>query len=403
LGKHKCIREHAVLPALHDFSLIVVGSGFFGATVAHKVALELDLPVLVVERRTHIGGNSWSRIDQDTGIEYHPYGSHLFHTSNGEVWKFVTRFSAFNNYRHRVFARYRGATYTVPINLMTINRFFGVDLDPGAARAFIERQAAAEHLGTPRSLEEKAIASVGRPLYEAFIKSYTAKQWQTDPAQLPPEIIARLPVRFSFNDFYFSDLYEGIPIDGYAAIFERMLTHPRIAVMTGCDFHDLRDRIDRETPVVYTGPIDRYFDCRFGELGWRTLDFEIERPTIEDYQGAAVINYPEPDVPFTRVHEFRHLHPERRYGKRTLIMREFSRFARRDDEPYYPIARREDEARYGHYRTLARAERNVIFGGRLGTYRYLDMHQAIAAALHAYDTKVAPRLTNGRVGRLERA
>jgi UDP-galactopyranose mutase len=388
------------MTGFHEFSLTVVGSGFFGATIAHKVAHELDLPVLVVERRKHVGGNSWSRVDPETGIEYHPYGSHLFHTSNPEVWKFVTRFSAFNNYRHRVFARYRGATYTIPINLMTINRFFGLDLTPEAARALIAQQAAAEHIGEPRSLEERAIKSIGRPLYEALIRGYTAKQWQTDPTQLPPEIVARLPVRFSFNDFYFADLYEGIPIDGYAAIFERMLTHPRIAVITGCDFPDIRHRIDPDAPLVYTGPIDRYFDCRFGELGWRTLDFELERPAVEDYQGAAVINYPAPDVPYTRVHEFRHLHPERRYGGRTLIMREYSRFAGRDDEPYYPIRRHEDEARLGHYRRLARAEPNVIFGGRLGTYKYLDMHQAIAAALRVYETRLAPALSNGRVGRL---
>ena len=391
------------MPALQDFPLIVVGSGFFGATVAHRAAVELALPVLVLERRTHIGGNAWSRVDDSTGIEYHPYGSHLFHTSNERVWKFVNQFSAFNNYRHRVFARHRGQTYTVPINLMTINRFFGVDLTPEAARAFIAQQAAAERIGAPRNLEEKAIASMGRPLYEAFIKGYTAKQWQTDPAQLPPEIIARLPVRFGFDDFYFSDLYEGLPIDGYAAIFERMLAHPRIALMTGCDFHAVRDRIGRDTLVVYTGPIDRYFDCRFGELGWRTLDFELERFPVEDFQGAAVINHPEPAVRFTRVHEFRHLHPERRYGKGTLVMREYSRFAGREDEPYYPMRRSEDDARYGHYRALARAEENVIFGGRLGTYRYLDMHQAIATALQAFDTKIAPRFTNGRIGRMEPA
>jgi UDP-galactopyranose mutase len=386
------------LPELSDFRLIVVGSGFFGATVAHKAATELGLPVLVIERRPHVGGNSYSRIDRETGIEYHPYGSHLFHTSNPEVWNFVTRFSSFNNYRHRAFARYRGQTYTLPINLMTINRFFGLDLAPEEARAFIAAAAAAERLPSPRNLEEKAIASIGRPLYEAFIKGYTAKQWQTDPTLLPPSIIARLPVRFSFNDFYFSDLYEGLPLDGYGTMFRRMLDHPMIEVMTGCDFFELREPIGGETLLVFTGPIDRYFDYRFGELGWRTLDFEIERPAVEDYQGASVMNYPEPEVPFTRVHEFRHLHPERRYGKTTLIMREFSRFARRDDEPYYPIARREDDARYDLYRDLARAERNVIFGGRLGSYRYLDMHQVIAAALQAYATKIAPRLTNGRVG-----
>jgi len=224
------------------YRLVVVGSGFFGATMASRVASELGIPTLVLERRNHIGGNSYSLRDEATGIEYHKYGSHLFHTSNDQVWKFITTFSAFNNYRHRVLTRHRGRTYSMPINLMTINQFFGVDLSPAEARAFIARQAEAQGPDPPGNLEEKAIALIGRPLYEAFVKGYTAKQWQTDPADLPAEIIARLPVRFNFNDFYFSDLYEGLPVDGYTAIFERMLRHPKIRIVTGCDFFDVGTR-----------------------------------------------------------------------------------------------------------------------------------------------------------------
>jgi UDP-galactopyranose mutase len=374
------------------YRLVVVGSGFFGATIANRVARELAQPVLVIERRKHIGGNAYSEIDPTTGIEYHRYGSHLFHTSNEQVWEFINRFSRFNNYRHRVFTRHGGKTYTMPINLMTINQFFGVDATPAEARELVERQAASEDIDTPQNLEEKAISLIGRPLYEAFVKGYTTKQWETDPTLLPADIITRLPVRFSFNDFYFSDLYEGLPIDGYTKIFERMLDHPNIRLMMGCDFFELRGEIGPAAPIVYTGPIDRYFDYKFGALGWRTLDFEMERLEIEDFQGASVVNYPDLDVRFTRIHEFRHLHPERRYGKRTLIMREYSRFAGRGEEPYYPIGTREDKRRYGQYRALAEAEKNVIFGGRLGTYRYLDMHQAIGAALSCYETKVAPLL-----------
>ncbi len=373
--------------------LLVVGSGFCGATIAYKVASELGLPVLVLERRDHIGGNAYSKFDGATGIEYHQYGSHLFHTSNETVWKFITQFSSFNSYRHRVFSKHGGKTYSIPINLMTINRFFGTDLNPAQARAFIEKQIAAEHTEAPRNLEEKAVSLIGRALYEAFIKGYTAKQWETDPASLPAEIITRLPVRFSFNDFYFSDLYEGLPTDGYAAIFDKMLAHPKIEVVTGCDYFDVRGKLDPRVLCIYTGPIDRYFDYRFGELGWRTLDFEIERLDVDDFQGASVVNYPDLDVPFTRIHEFRHLHPERRYGDKTLIMREYSRFAQRNDEPYYPIGRHDDKRRYSQYKKLAEAESNVIFAGRLGTYRYLDMHQAIGAALNLYEKKVAPRLT----------
>jgi UDP-galactopyranose mutase len=276
---------------------------------------------------------------------------------------------------------------------MTINQFFGTDLNPAGARAFIEQQAATESIDTPKNFEQKAISLIGRPLYEAFIKGYTAKQWETDPASLPSETISRLPVRFSLNDFYFSDLYEGLPTDGYAAIFDKMLQHPLIHVLTDCDYFDVRAQIDPRTLCVFTGPVDRYFNYKFGELGWRTLDFEIERLEIDDFQGASVVNYPDSDVSFTRIHEFKHLHPERSYGKKTLIMREYSRFAKRSDEPYYPINQHDDKLRYQQYKKLAEAEPNVIFAGRLGTYRYLDMHQAIGAALNLYQKTIAPLLT----------
>jgi len=374
--------------------LVVVGSGFFGATVAHKVASDLKLPVLIIERRNHIGGNAYSEIDATTGIEYHRYGSHLFHSSNEEVWTYLNTFTGFNNYRHRVFTRHASRVYTMPINLMTINNFFELNLTPTEARRLIESEAKRDGTAKPQNLEEKAISLIGRRLYDAFVRSYTAKQWEVDPTQLPPDIIARLPVRFSFNDFYFSDLYEGLPLCGYGELFKRMLANPLIEVVTGCDFFDVRHSLPSTIPVVYTGPIDRYFSYRFGDLGWRTLDFEIERLDIDDFQGASVVNYPDPDVRFTRIHEFRHLHPERRYGNQTFIMREYSRFAKEFDEPYYPIGRNEDKARYDEYRQLASAETNVIFGGRLGTYRYLDMHQAIAAALVAYKSKIRPLLVD---------
>jgi UDP-galactopyranose mutase len=382
-----------------DYTIIVVGSGFFGATIACKVAADLKLSVLVLEKRNHIGGNAYSEIDGSTEVEVHRYGSHLFHTSNREVWDFLHRFTEFNNYRHRVFTQHGSRVYTMPINLMTINNFFGLNLTPGQARELIERQAAAGGISQPRNLEEKAISLIGRPLYEAFVRHYTAKQWEVDPTQLPADIINRLPVRFNFSDFYFQDLYEGLPLIGYGELFRKMLADERITVVTGCDYFDARKALRQDVPIVYTGAIDRYFDYRFGELGWRTLDFEVERLDIEDYQGAAVVNYPDPDVQFTRIHEFKHLHPERRYESKTVIMREYSRFAQKSDEPYYPIGRHEDKRRYDLYRELAAFEQNVIFGGRLGTYRYLDMHQAIAAALRAYDARVAPLLTGHRVSR----
>jgi UDP-galactopyranose mutase len=384
------------MPSLSDFPTVVVGSGFFGAVVAYCVAKKLNQPVLVLDRRNHVGGNSFSEIDSETEIEYHRYGSHLFHTSNAAVWKFVTGFTPFTNYRHRAMTRYAGRTFSMPINLMTINSFFGTSFDPREAAAFIEKQASAEGIARPSNLEEKAISQIGRALYEAFVKGYTMKQWETSPDRLPASIINRLPVRFNYNDFYFSDYYEGLPRDGYHAIFRKMLDDPRIRVELGCDFFDLRSQLQRDALVIYTGPLDRFYDFRFGALGWRTLDFELERPSMDDYQGTAVMNYPDPSVRFTRIHEFKHLHPERTYSPgKTLIMKEYSRFAQTQDEPYYPIGTMEDKVRFEKYSQLASAEPNVLFGGRLGTYRYLDMHQAIAAAFKCFSTRVAPRLTNG--------
>jgi UDP-galactopyranose mutase len=374
------------MSGLADFRYVVVGSGFFGVVMAERIAAVLNEPVVVLERRDHLGGNSYSERDAQTGIEYHRYGSHLFHTSSEEVWAYINRFSKFTNYRHRVFTRYNNRTFTMPINLMTLNSFFNVDLKPQEAGAFIAAQAAAEPYPDPANFEEKAISLIGRALYEAFIQGYTAKQWETDPTLLPAEVITRLPVRFNFNDFYFNDTHEGLPVDGYHRIFERMFDHPKIKTVTNCDFFDVRADLRPDAIVIYTGPVDRYFDYCFGPLSWRTLDFEIERYDIDDYQGASVINYPDRATPFTRIHEFKHLHPERSDARgRTLIMKEFSRFATMQDEPYYPVNTPKDKAIYDQYAARAAAEHNVLFGGRLGTYRYLDMHQAIGAALKAFD------------------
>ena len=235
----------------------------------------------------------------------------------------------------------------MPINLGTICQFFGRRFSPDEARALIAGQAAELGGRAPRNLEEKAISLIGRPLYEAFIRGYTAKQWQTDPRELPEHIITRLPVRYTFDNRYFSDAFEGLPVDGYAAVFERMLDHPLIDVRLGLDFFDLKPHLRADLPIVYTGPIDRYFDYCEGELGWRTIDFEREILPVGDFQGTAVMNYADEATPFTRILEFRHLHPERGYpADRTVIAREYSRFAARGDEPYYPIGAAADKATY---------------------------------------------------------
>ncbi|HWB52370.1 MAG TPA: UDP-galactopyranose mutase [Stellaceae bacterium] len=375
---------------IESADLVVVGAGFFGLTIAERAANTLGLRVAVVERRNHIGGNAWSEIDPDSGVEVHRYGSHLFHCSSDEVWAYLNKFTTFTDYRHFVYTAHKGQIYAMPINLGTICSYFGRSFTPGEAVALIERQIAESRIGNPDNLEEKAISLIGRPLYEAFIQGYTKKQWQTDPRELPPEIITRLPVRFNFNARYFSDKYEGLPTDGYGQLFVTMARSANIDVALGVDYFSIRHRIPAGTPIVYTGAVDRFFDYRFGALGWRTLDFERQVLNIPDYQGCAVLNYPDDDVAFTRIHEFRHLHPERKYGDKTIIFREYSRFAGREDEPYYPINTASDRQRYDLYRAAADGESNVLFGGRLGTYRYLDMHQAIGAALSAWKNNIEP-------------
>jgi len=376
--------------------LVVVGSGFFGLTVAERAASD-GLRVQVMERRRHIGGNAYSEPDPDTGIEVHVYGSHLFHTSNPRVWEYCNRFTAFTDYQHRVYSNYRGQVYPMPINLGTINQYFDAAYSPDEARALVAEQAAEVKTGEAANLEEKAISLIGRPLYEAFIKGYTAKQWQTDPRDLPAEIISRLPVRYTYNNRYFADTWEGLPVDGYTAWLERMADHPNIDVELDTDFFDHKESVVGQVPVIYTGPVDRYFDYVEGELGWRTLDFETEVLGTGDYQGTSVMNYADTTIPFTRIHEFRHFHPERDYPRdTTVIMREFSRFAESGDEPYYPINTDDDRRRLLAYRDLAKGEADIVFGGRLGSYKYLDMHMAIGSALSRWDNVIKPHFTQGQ-------
>ncbi|MDR1264820.1 MAG: UDP-galactopyranose mutase [Propionibacteriaceae bacterium] len=380
-----------------EADLVVVGSGLFGLTVAERVA-QWGRRVVVVERRPHLGGNAYSEIDPDSGIEIHTYGAHLFHTSNERVWDYVNRFTSFTGYVHRVYTTHRGEVYPLPINLGTINQFFRSALGPQAARDLIAQQA--QELGgkEPANLDEKGVSLIGRPLYEAFIRQYTAKQWQTDPTLLPAAVVSRLPVRYTYDNRYFNDSHEGLPTDGYTAWLERMADHPRIEVRLNSDFFDPgqpchRQAVVGQIPVVYSGALDRYFDHALGELAWRTIDLERQTLAVGDFQGTAVMNYADADVPFTRIIEFRHFHPERHHpGDRTVIAREFSRVAGRDDEPYYPVGRPQDQERLRRYQELAAEQPEVYFGGRLGGYQYLDMHQAIAAALTLTDERLAPQL-----------
>ena len=385
------------------YDLFVIGSGFFGLTIAERAATQLNKRVLVLDRRTHIGGNAYSEPEPQTGIEIHRYGAHLFHTSNQRVWDYARQFTDFTGYQHRVYAMYDGQAYQVPMGLGLVSQFFGRYYSPDEARALIAEQAAEIDTADARNLEEKAISLIGRPLYEAFVKGYTAKQWQTDPKELPASVINRLPVRYTFDNRYFNDTYEGLPVDGYTAWLENMAADERIEVRLGTDWFDVRDELraaSPDAPVVYTGPLDRYFDYAEGRLGWRTLDFELEvLSDCGDFQGTPVMNYNDADVPYTRIHEFRHFHPERDYPRdKTVVMREYSRFAEDDDEPYYPINTEADRTVLAAYRSRAKAETaaaGVLFGGRLGTYQYLDMHMAIASAMSMFDNVLAPHLRDG--------
>lgn len=398
------MRKGVYIMSTQSYDLIVVGSGFFGLTIAERAASQLGKRVLIIEKRSHIGGNAFSQPEPETGIEVHQYGAHLFHTSNERVWNYVTQFTKFTDYQHRVFAMHDGKAYQFPMGLGLICEFFGKYYSPDEARALIKEQASEVNTEDATNLEEKAISLIGRPLYEAFVRDYTAKQWQTDPKELPASNITRLPVRYTFNNRYFNDTHEGLPVDGYAAWLRAMIDHDLIDVQLDTDWFDVRADIraaNPDAPVVYTGPLDRYFDYSAGRLGWRTLDFDVEVLPIGDFQGTAVMNYNDADVPYTRIHEFRHFHPERadRYPKdKTVIMKEYSRFAEEDDEPYYPINTPEDRKILAAYRELAAQETandQVLFGGRLGTYQYLDMHMAIASALTMFDNNLTPYWTEG--------
>ena len=384
-----------------NVDLLVVGSGFFGLTVAREAAERYGMDVTVIERRDHIGGNAYSSIDEATGVEVHRYGTHLFHTSNERVWSYVNRFTSFNDYRHRVYANYRGVVYPLPINLGTINQFFRAHYTPAEAKALVAEQAGELAGKDPQNLNDKGISLIGRPLYEAFIKNYTGKQWQTDPAELPASIVKRLPVRFNYDNRYFKDTWEGLPADGYTAWMERMIDDPRIHVTLKTDFFDGSQPYNKAAlaaagvPVVYTGPVDRYFDYSLGELKWRTVDFKEVRYDEGDHFGCPVMNFSDADVPYTRAIEFKNFNPERAASQnpdRTVVWEEYSRFAERGDEPYYPINTEADKALYARYEELAKAEPLTVFGGRLGTYKYYDMHNVIDTALTAYEEQVEPLL-----------
>ncbi|WP_346682828.1 UDP-galactopyranose mutase [Bifidobacterium pullorum] len=382
--------------------LVVVGAGLFGLTVAQQAAEKAGATVHIIDVRDHIGGNAYSYFDEETGAEIHKYGAHLFHTSNARVWEYVNRFTEFTDYVHRVYTTHNGEVFPLPTNLGTINQFFRAHYTPAEAKTLIAEQAGELAGQDPQNLNDKGISLIGRPLYEAFIKNYTAKQWQTDPSELPASIINRLPVRFNYDNRYFKDTWEGLPKDGYTAWFERMIDDPRITVSLNTDFFDESQPFNKTAlnaagvPVVYTGPVDRYFDYELGDLQWRTVDFKEVRYDEDDHFGCPVMNFADADVPYTRAIEFKNFNPERHDSQnheRTVVWEEYSRFAERGDEPYYPINTEADRELYARYVELEQTVPNTVFGGRLGTYKYYDMHQVIDTALTAYQEQIHPMIT----------
>lgn len=356
------------------YDYLIVGAGLFGAVVAYR-AHKAGKRVLVVDRRDHTGGNT--HCEESDGIFVHRYGAHIFHTSNREVWNFVTSLAEFRPYTHSPLANYRGKLYPLPFNLNTYEALWGVTSEE-EARAKIEEQCAAEGVKTPRNLREQALSMVGRDIFERLIEGYTEKQWGRRCEELPPWIIRRLPLRFERNNNYFNDTYQAIPIGGYNPLIERLLEGCDIRL--NCDYIAARQELDAlADKIVYTGELDRFYDYRFGHLEYRSLRFEEERLDKSDFQGVSVVNYTDRETPYTRIIE--HKHFEDRGTQHTIITREYPLEWSEGCEPYYPINDERNNTLYAQYRALADAEERHLFGGRLADYRYYDMDKVIERAL----------------------
>ena len=364
------------------FDFLIVGAGLFGATAAH-VLTRRGKRCLVIDKRPHIGGNVYT--ENVNGVNVHKYGAHIFHTSNKDVWDFVNSFIEFNRYTNSPVANYKGKLYNLPFNMNTFYQMWGVTT-PEQAAAKIEEQRRESGIINPRNLEEQAISLIGKDIYYTPVKDYTEKQWGRKATELPAFIIRRLPVRFTFDNNYFNDKYQGIPIGGYTKLVEKLLGE--IEVKLDTDYFENRKYFDSiADKVIYTGEIDRYFDYRFGHLEYRTVSFETELlEGVANYQGNAVVNYTDAETPYTRIIEHKHFE----FGNQpdTVISKEYSKEWKPGDEPYYPVNDERNGALYTRYKTLVDNQEKVIFGGRLAEYKYYDMHQVIENALRLVDSLV---------------
>ena len=366
------------------YDYLIVGSGLFGAIFANE-ANKKGKKCLVIDKRNHIGGNVYT--ENIDGINVHKYGAHIFHTSNKEVWEYINQFAEFNRYTNSPVARYKNELYNMPFNMNTFNKLWGV-ITPEEARAKIEEEKKEAGITEPKNLEEQAISLVGKTIYEKLVKGYTEKQWGKRATELPSFIIKRLPVRFIYDNNYFNDIYQGIPIGGYTPIIEKMLDG--IEVKLNCDFFENRKELENiAVKIVFTGQIDKYYNYQFGELEYRSLRFETEILEQENYQGNAVVNYTEYEVPYTRIIEHKHFEYGASLGKiaegqaleKTIITREYPDAWSKGKEPYYPINNEKNNTLYEKYKVFADKDSKVLFGGRLGQYKYFDMDKVIAEAL----------------------
>ena len=372
---------------------LIVGAGFSGAVLANQLAAQLDCTIDVWDERSHVAGNCHTKRDAETNVMVHEYGPHIFNTDKKEIWDFVNSFVEFKPFINRVKANYKGNIYSLPVNLHTINQFFNKTFGPEEAKAFIENLGD-KSISDPQSFEEQALKFLGKDLYHAFFYGYTKKQWGCEPSELPASILKRLPVRFNYNDNYYNNIYQGIPVNGYTELVEKLLDSPKINITLNKKFNYSSELHSTYSHIFYTGPIDAFFDYKFGRLGYRTVTFE-KYTADGDYQGNAVINYCDEMVPHTRVHEHKHFAPWEEH-ERTVYFKEFSKETTADDIPYYPKRLEKDKKMLDDYRTEAMHSSNLSFLGRLATYRYMDMHHVIGEALNFSQTYLQSLITGNK-------
>lgn len=363
-------------------NITIVGAGLFGIVLAQQLA-QADFYILLIDKRNHIGGNCFDYIDEQTGIFVHKYGPHILHINDEKIYKYITKFCTFNTYKHQVRAFYNDKIYEFPINLSTINSFYNINLRPYEVTKFLASETQKYSISNPQNMEEKVISLIGRPLYDAFFKEYTIKQWGVSPTQLSASTISRIPIKTNYSTSYYKKVFNGIPSDGYTKLFEKMLQNKKIEIQLNTDFLQDKMYFLKRGIVVFTGSIDSFFDYKYGKLEYRSLRFEEERHDVEDWQGNAVINYPELKYNYTRICEPKHFYPERWNicsKNRTIIYKEVS-FSASDGDLYYPLSDKNNLSIYEKYTRELNSVDNVFFGGRLGEYKYYDMEDTIKSAL----------------------